>query len=521
MAYKYSKVDEDNLLWFPNDSSRATLLRVKLIEGALRGLHPFEMNLKYPITAVAGRNGSGKSTILAMAACAYHNQKEGFKLPARKFPYYTFSDFFVQTNEEVSQDGIVIHYQFHYSNWRKTENMPNGIGIGWQRRSKKRGGKWTDYSTRVKRNVVFFGIERVVPHSEKSVSKSYRSLFSKSAPKGWEENVKGVVGRILNKDYSEFWYKEYTKHRLPVVTSSGTTYSGFNMGAGENALFEIFSTIFACPPGLILVIDEIELGLHEEAQIRLIKELKEICNERHIQVICTTHSFNILKCLPPEARFFVESFKTKTIITPGISPYFAAGKMAGENSCELDVFVEDGIAKHLVETALPNDLRTRINVIPIGSSASIVRQLAARYKNIKKGECLAILDGDKSPKLTEHYKLFLNALEHAEDQDKAQNWIEERLTALPGNTWPENWLLTQCQELDKDYICEIFSVNQEHFEEFIEEAFRAGKHSEFFTLSKRLNLDADYICKALCLHVANHRKELFCGIHEAINKFLD
>jgi hypothetical protein len=32
-----------------------------------------------------------------------------------------------------------------------------------------------------------------------------------------------------------------------------------------NALFEIFATIFACPEGVLLVIDEIELGLHEEA----------------------------------------------------------------------------------------------------------------------------------------------------------------------------------------------------------------------------------------------------------------
>lgn len=520
MAYNYSKVDEDNLSWFPNDPSKASLLAIELGHGNLRGLRPFEMHLKYPITAIAGRNGSGKSTILAMAACAYHNSKDGFKLPSRKLPYYTFSDFFVQTKDEVPQDGIYILYKFINDNWRKSERFPDGVGEGWQNRCKNKGGKWTDYSRRIKRNVVFFGIERVVPHSEKSVSKSYRSLFSRSAAKGWEENVKSAVGRILNKDYSDFWYKEYTKHRLPVVTSSGTTYSGFNMGAGENALFEIFSTIFACPPGLILVIDEIELGLHEEAQVRLIKELKEICNKRHVQVICTTHSFNILKCLPPEARFFVESLKTKTIITPGISPYFAAGKMAGENSCELDVFVEDGIAKHLVETT-PHDFRSRINVITIGSSVSVVRQLAARYKNIKKGECLAILDGDKSSKLTEHYKLFLNALEHTDNKEKAQKWIEERLTTLPGDTWPENWLLTQCRELELDSICGTFSVDQANFEEFIEEALRADRHSEFFSLSKRLNLDSDYICKTLCSHVANHRKELFSSINEAINKFLD
>ncbi|WP_369680248.1 AAA family ATPase [Novosphingobium sp. Chol11] len=56
----------------------------------MRGLSPCTVELAYPITAIAGPNGSGKSTILALAACAFHNRRNGFKLPDRKQPYYTF-----------------------------------------------------------------------------------------------------------------------------------------------------------------------------------------------------------------------------------------------------------------------------------------------------------------------------------------------------------------------------------------------------------------------------------------------
>lgn len=201
--------------------------------------------------------------------------------------------------------------------------MPDGIGIGSQSRIKKKRGKWNNYSLRVNRNVVFLGVQRVVPHAEQSTYRSYRSAFKKITDAGWEDSVRKIVSRILRKRYSKFWFAKHSSYRLPHVSTYETTYSGFNMGAGENALFEIFSIIFACPEGLLLVIDEIELGLHEEAQKRLLKELKEICNDKHIQIICTTHSPTIINSVPPESRFFVETYPQKTIITPGISALYA------------------------------------------------------------------------------------------------------------------------------------------------------------------------------------------------------
>lgn len=79
------------------------------------------------------------------------------------------------------------------------------------------------------------------------------------------------------------------------------------MGAGESAVFEILTTLFAIGKGALLIIDEIELGLHEKAQYRFIEELKKICLELKCQVICSTHSYAILYSLPPEARVFIES----------------------------------------------------------------------------------------------------------------------------------------------------------------------------------------------------------------------
>lgn len=93
MRYLYSQVDKSNLDWFDKDTSKATLMRLEIADGELRGLSNLKLHFRYPITAISGRNGTGKSTILACAACAFHNKASGFKTLIRRIPYYTFSDF--------------------------------------------------------------------------------------------------------------------------------------------------------------------------------------------------------------------------------------------------------------------------------------------------------------------------------------------------------------------------------------------------------------------------------------------
>jgi hypothetical protein len=131
----------------------------------------------------------------------------------------------------------------------------------------------------------------------------------------------------------------------------------------------------------------------------LVNELKLLCKKRQIQVICTTHSPAILSAVPPEGRFFLQSFDIKTIITPGISPQYAAGQLSARKSNELDIFVEDRVASQTLESAIPLEVRRRINIIPIGSPAAIVRQMAARQKERRQAECLAVMDGDQASEL--------------------------------------------------------------------------------------------------------------------------
>ena len=210
----------------------------------------------------------------------------------------------------------------------------------------------------------------------------------------------------------------------------------------------------------------------------LIGELKKICTKKHIQIVCTTHSSTIINKLPPEARLFVENIGSKTIVTSGISSLYAAGKMAGENSNELDIFVEDDTAKNLIEIALSNETRLRVNFLVIGSSSAVTRQLTARYKNIKKGECIAILDGDKSTKNESLYHNFLNMLESVDDKDAAESYIKDRLKFLPGITWPEKWIFL---EIKQKYVAELaaeLSIDETSLNDYLDDSIESWQKTQ-------------------------------------------
>lgn len=517
MAYRESNLDRSCRQQFQKNNSQM-LRAIRLHKGRLRGLTPFDLAFNFPITAIAGKNGSGKSTVLAMACCAFHAPDSGFKLSRRALPYYRFSDFFIQRAEENKAAEIAIYYAIAHDNWKKSPEVPTGIGIGLQLRGKKARGKWTDYDRRVARTVVFIGIERVVPHIERSQSRSYRSRFRASPINPWDEKVRQSVGRVLDKPYDAYQNLRHQRYSLPIVTVGETIYSGFNMGAGENALFEIFSVIYECGKNSLLVIDEIELGLHAEAQRRLIAELKQACLEQKCQIICTTHSKEIFDALPDDARVFMEARRGKTMVSPGVSAQFAFAKMGGADAHELEILIEDKVAKSIITNSLTTDLRTRLKLTPIGSAGALTRQLAASYVRKEQRGVLAIYDGEQRVLFKETIK---TARGYAETKDAAFDaWFTEHAVFFPGDTWPEGWLIQKARE-HVDLLADPLQTEKDVLLEALDAAQRAGKHNEFFTLAQALGFDDPATClQIISSHVCKAEREELAPVVERVTHLL-
>lgn len=516
MRYKESKLDKDLHKWFANDNSCANLKSIQIIKGSVRGLTNLEIKINYPISAISGKNGSGKSTILALACCAFHNDTD-FSLPYKKRNYYTFADFFIQHRDEIPPQGIEIRYGIAYNNWNPTKTLPDGVGLAYQRRIKTKGGKWNDYAIRASRVVVFIGIERIVPHSEKSQSKSYSRYFKDSEPKGWEGKVKDAVGHILRKNYDSFKIAHHSKYKLPIAKIKEVIYSGFNMGAGENALFEIFSTIYSCPPGTLFVIDEIELGLHIEAQKRFINTLKEVCLDTKSQIICTTHSKEVFECLPEDARFFIERINESTISTQGISSEYAFHKLSAENNQELDILLEDDVAHSLITHILPLDIRARCNIEIIGSASALCVQLAALYNRKQKKKTLIIFDADQKKLENKNINHTKNTTQ--KEDEKFTDWFKERTTYLPGTEWPELWLINKSHEKIAE-LSESFNTTPDSFTDILSAGKKAGKHKELYEIGKLSGLSRQICLNNLSAHISRYYKEDFSDIVKKIESIL-
>jgi len=130
------------------------------------------------------------------------------------------------------------------------------------------------------RNTLLFGVSRTVPASERKellrcTSRTFSVPDNRIAD--FSKDINEAVSRILGKDVSGF--KQIKVHATGDVTlltgktSSGVGYSEFHFGAGESSIIRMVAAIEAAPDQTLVLIEEIENGLHPVATIRLVEYL--------------------------------------------------------------------------------------------------------------------------------------------------------------------------------------------------------------------------------------------------------
>ena len=504
--YKERPIDNKIRKDFQNNTNFNYLKSVEVSGGGIRGLHPSKVEFKYPITAIAGVNGSGKSTLLALVSCAFHNTSS-FVPFGKNSNYYTYSDFFVFAPEEkglVSQIEIKSKYL--------TDIVPKPPKVqGEDIRKKKPNGKWNDYNTRPERVVSYLGINRIIPPSEDSKYRGYRISFKE---KKLDDDVKNYLTNslttIFGQKYTDLKLKEYKNCHLFYVTNRDQ-YTGYNMGAGENAVLTLLYEILTAGEGTLIVVDEIELGVHVSAQKKLIDVLKELCKIKHCQIVCSTHSQYILDSLPIDGRVLIQSSGIRTTITQEISSEFALSALSGQNQPEMSVFVEDEVAKLFLQNVLCEEIRKRIDVKVIGSADnSIPAQMEAHFREGSDNFCV-IMDGDKQTNKNKTIKGIINKLEDRKESEADKNdYFSERITYLPGNCNPEKYLLQSIiNALDKTYLEHAWTKKTDEIVDICNKGIAAGTHSEFWKVHELLALPKEtVISDVLRFYKNTYRSEI-------------
>lgn len=81
------------------------------------------------------------------------------------------------------------------------------------------------------------------------------------------------------------------------------------MSAGERAILRLSQDI-AQLKGALILIDELEAGLHPWVQQLLMAQLQQLALRNDLQVIVTTHSPVVLDAVPRNGRIFLERDRT-------------------------------------------------------------------------------------------------------------------------------------------------------------------------------------------------------------------
>lgn len=296
----------------------------------VRGFKDRAVAFDFPVTALIGPNGGGKSTILGAAGLAYKAIAPG--------------TFFAKSGKyDASMKDWVIEYELIER--RLNQRLPI------QRTASFPQLKWNRKA--VDRSVLNFGVSRTVPATERrELVKAIGNKFVAAEEVALSDPIIDAVEKILGKIMKGCNRLSVdTQGRATLFAASspdGSEYSEFHFGAGEASVIRIVSGVEEAPVGTLILIEEIENGLHPVATRRMVEYLIDVAKRKSCQIVFTTHSNDALAPLPSRAIW--SAYKGEVL--QGKLDIRALRTITGQIEASLAIFVEDEFAEQMMTTAL-------------------------------------------------------------------------------------------------------------------------------------------------------------------------
>jgi AAA domain, putative AbiEii toxin, Type IV TA system len=215
-----------------------------------------------------------------------------------------------------------------------------------------------------------------------------------------DASVSGYVSRILGKDskhYERVALKSDSSKSILVGMHQKNDYSQFHFGAGEASIIEMVSRIEGAEDNSLILIEEIENGLHPLATRKMVEYLFNVAKYKKAQIVFTTHSEYALDVLPPKAIWACidgTAYQGKLTIE-------SLRALTGAVSKNAAIFVEDDFAKDLVEEMLrqyARDIFDQVQVHKAGGYPFVVEVLKHHNSNpTVNTPAVAVIDGDNPP----------------------------------------------------------------------------------------------------------------------------
>ncbi len=464
----------------------------------IRGIHDLRVLFDYPVSVIAGGNASGKSTVLFAAACAYKVPGAGVKdfVPSTLFPYYRPK----LKGREDDRNEIIIEFDYATPSGRRSMRWRRSKG--WNRSFLGRKN-----ATQPERQIYLRTLSNLSNPSE------VRGVLSMSRLKGEPEETPLTASQIeFAQRMLPFRYSEVvdlssgSKNLLFASQQDGAAYSELHMAAGERAILRLSQEI-AQLNGALVLIDEVEAGLHPWVQQLLMLQLQQLALRNDLQVIVTTHSPVVLDSVPAHGRIFLDRDETGLVTVRPPYRDVVQNALYGRSSEALNLLCEDETAEGILNGVV-DCLATRqgfnresVKIGPDTGASEFPLHAAAFRKFGQIQNFVFVLDGDKR-----------NSDIEQKIQDRARSNVP--VVFLPGQEAPEAWIWdllrknpnTLAAELGSDpghlteqirQLDSIYDSASDHLSSIVKAKLR--------NLAESLEWNAADICRLVARSEANRR----------------
>ena len=361
-----------------------------------RSFHDVEFEIGRKITVISGQNGVGKSNLISLIASGSGLSKKSEFGGNFQPKFYDF--FYIAPEETYEEYSIYLRYANDYNvdddtneivlkclTFKDDTESNRGIRIIPRTSNKERGDLSVRDAERIAKEkfhvggaaripipTIYLSISRLYPLGERKESvrvkeiRRNNKLYQSDAHTKFCDWYNFVIPESIKKDGG-----------LSIVNKEASTRSSLHMementpalgkSIGQDNLGNIISAfvdIYILSKqdnynGALICIDEIEVSLHPDTQIRLLDLMDKLADILNIQFVVTTHSLTILKELLSKQKKNPEDYSVVYLKNP------SAPMVTIQQSYELleadllgkvtyqkpkpKVYFEDKVGKHLFD----------------------------------------------------------------------------------------------------------------------------------------------------------------------------
>lgn len=278
----------------------------KLEISKFRGFHNQNFDLGSQITAIAGQNGTQKSTLLGLITQTFTLKKDnpmrqdrplcgGSYISQFKDKFRLSPTFDTPGNHEWTLMFDGYKSSFTVESIKRTDS---DIVRFWKKGARQAGDGYMDYPT------IFLSMKRLLPLAEDD---SVISTDDNSLSDEEKEEYKILHNKILIAQTPIISTTGITSKNKQSVGVSTSFYDWNQNSMGQDNLGKIVLALFSFKrlkakfpndyKGGILAIDELDATMYPASQHELLKVLRKYASELNLQIIFTTHSLSLLRAV--------------------------------------------------------------------------------------------------------------------------------------------------------------------------------------------------------------------------------